>query len=110
MARMKAKTAVERCKDRYPGMTQAVYSMARNPEKYGIRFTPEARELAGFPSTKELDRAQRAKPHRLTFRVSDRVYAALQEICGSEKIPVQAMMEKAVLHYYDIEEDENADL
>ena len=110
MARMKAKTAVERCKDRYPGMTQAVYSMARNPEKYGIRFTPEARELAGFPSTPELDKAHRAKPHRLTFRVSDRVYAALQEICGSKYIPVQAMMEKAVLHYYGIKEDENADL
>lgn len=108
--RMKAKTAVERMKDMYPGMTQAVYSMARNPEKYGIRFTPEARELAGFPSTPELDKAHRAKPHRLTFRVSDRVYAALQEICGSKNIPVQAMIEKAVLHYYGIKEDENADL
>ena len=43
MARMKAKTAVERMKDLYPGMSQAVYSMARNPEKYGIRLTPEAR-------------------------------------------------------------------
>lgn len=110
MARMKAKTAVERCREKYPSMTQAVYSMARNPEKYGIRFTPEARELAGFPSTPELDKAHRAKPHRLTFRVSDRVYAALVEICGSKNIPVQAMMEKAVLHYYGIKEDENADL
>lgn len=110
MARMKAKTAVERMKDLYPGMSQAVYSMARNPEKYGVRLTPEARKLAGYISTPELDRAQRAKPHRLTFRVSDRVYAALQEICGSKKIPVQAMMEKAVLHYYGIKEDENADL
>ena len=68
MARMKAKTAVERCKEKYPGMTAAVYSMARNPEKYGIRFTPEARQLAGYISTPDLDRAQRAKPHRLTFR------------------------------------------
>ena len=51
MARMKAKTAVERCREKYPSMTQAVYSMARNPEKYGIRFTPEARQLAGYPST-----------------------------------------------------------
>ena len=108
MARMKAKTAVERCKDRYPGMTAAVYSMARNPEKYGIRFTPEARYLAGFPSTQEIDKG-RAKPHRLTFRVSDRVYAALQEICGSEKIPVKAMVEEAVLNYYGIKEDENND-
>lgn len=110
MARMKAKTAVERCREKYPSMTQAVYSMARNPEKYGIRFTPEARQLAGYPSTPDLDKAHRAKPHRLTFRVSDRVYAALQEICGSKNIPVQAMMEKAVLHYYGIKEDENADL
>ena len=110
MARMKAKTAVERCKEKYPGMTAAVYSMARNPEKYGIRFTPEARELAGFPSTPDLDKAHRAKPHRLTFRVSDRVYAALVEICGSKKIPVQKMMERAVLRYYGIREDENADL
>lgn len=110
MARIQAKTAVERCKDKFPGMTQAVYSMARNPEKYGIRFTPEARQLAGYPSTPDLDNAHRAKPHRLTFRVSDRVYAALHEICGREKIPVQAMMEKAVLHYYGIKEGENADL
>ena len=110
MARIKAKTAVERCRGKYPKMTMAVYSMAMYPDKYGVRLTPEARKLAGYISTPELDRAQRAKPHRLTFRVSDRVYASLQEICGSKKIPVQAMMEKAVLHYYGIKEDENADL
>ena len=108
--RMKAKTAVERMKDLYPGMSQAVYSMARNQEKYGIRLTPEARKLAGFPSTHDLDKAHRAKPHRLTFRVSDRVYAALVEICGSKKIPVQKMMERAVLRYYGIREDDNADM
>ena len=108
--RMKAKTAVERMQQQYPGMSQSVYSMARNPEKYGVRLTPVARKLAGYISTPELDKAQRAKPHRMTFRVSDRVYAALQEICGSKKIPVQAMMEKAVLHYYGIKEDKNADL
>lgn len=105
MAKMKAKTAVERCKEKYPGMTQAVYSMARNPEKYGIRFTPEARYLAGFPSTKEIDKG-RAKPHRLVCRVSDRVWAALQEIAGTKYIPMQAMVEEAVLHYYDLEMDE----
>lgn len=110
MSRMKAKTAVERMKDLYPGMSQAVYSMARNPEKYGVRLTPEARQLAGYPSTPDLDKVHRAKPYRLTFRVSYRVYAALQEICGSKKIPVQTMMEKAVLHYYNLEVDEDADL
>ena len=106
MARIRAKTAVERCKEKFPRMTQAVYSMAMYPDKYGVRLTPKARKLAGYPSTPDLDRASRAKPHRLTFRVSNRVYAALQEICGSEKIPVQAMMEKAVMHYYNLEGDE----
>ncbi len=110
MARIRAKTAVERCREKYPKMTMAVYSMAMYPKKYGVRLTPEARQLAGYTSTPDLDKAHRAKPHRLTFRVSDRVYAALQEICGSEKIPVQAMMEEAVLHYYELEVDENADL
>ena len=100
MARIKAKTAVERCREKYPSMTQAVYSMARNPEKYGIRFTPEARQLAGYPSTKELDRAQRAKPNRVTFRMDDR----------NKQITMQAVIEEAVLHYYGIKEDENADL
>ena len=57
--RMKAKTAVERMKDLYPGMSQAVYSMARNPEKYGVRLTPEARYLAGLPSTKEIEKKDR---------------------------------------------------
>lgn len=107
MARMKAKTAVERCKDRYPGMTAAVYSMARNPEKYGIRFTPEARYLAGFPSTQEIDKG-RSKPHRLVCRVSDRTWAALQEKRKGGSI--QEMVEKALMYYYNIKEDEDADL
>lgn len=108
MARMKAKTAVERCKDKFPGMTQAVYSMARNPEKYGIRFTPEARQLAGYPSTKELDRAQRAKPNRVNFRMDDRTWATLKAHSLNKQITMQAVIEEAVLHYYGIKEDENA--
>ena len=106
MARMKAKTAVERMKDLYPGMSQAVYSMARNPEKYGIRLTPEARRLAGLPSTNEIE--QRSKPHRLVCRVSDRTWAALQgKMKGGS---VQDLVEKAIMYYYNIQEDENADL
>lgn len=104
MARMKAKTAVERMKDLYPGMSQAVYSMARSPEKYGIRLTPEARRLAGLPSTAEVE--QRSKPHRLVCRVSDRVWAALQEKRKGGSI--QEMVEKAIMYYYNIREDENA--
>ena len=110
MARMKAKTAVERCREKYPSMTQAVYSMARNPEKYGIRFTPEARQLAGYPSTKELDRAQRAKPNRVNFRMDDRTWAILKAYSLKQKITMQALIEEAVLIYYGIKEDENADL
>lgn len=102
--RMKAKTAVERCKDRYPGMTQAVYSMARNPEKYGIRLTPEARYLAGLPSTREIEK-NRAKPHRLVCRVSDRTWTQLQEKLKGRS--VQDLVEKALLYYYDIQEGEN---
>lgn len=110
MARIKAKTAVERCKEKYPGMTAAVYSMARNPEKYGIRFTPEARQLAGYPSTQELDRAQRAKPNRVNFRMDDRTWATLKAHSLNKQITMQAVIEEAVLHYYEIEEDENADM
>lgn len=110
MARMKAKTAVERCREKYPSMTQAVYSMARNPEKYGIRFTPEARQLAGYPSTKELDRAQRAKPNRVTFRMDDRTWATLKAHSLNKQITMQAVIEEAVLHYYGIREDDNADM
>lgn len=106
MARMKAKTAVERMKDLYPGMSQAVYSMARNPEKYGVRLTPEARRLAGLPSTNEIE--QRSKPHRLVCRVSDRTWAVLQEKRKGGSI--QEMVEKAIMYYYNIQEDENADL
>jgi len=110
MARMKAKTAVERCREKYPSMTQAVYSMARNPEKYGIRFTPEARQLAGYPSTKELDRASRAKPNRVNFRMDDRTWAKLKKFASEYDMTMQAVIEEAVLTYYGIEEDENADL
>lgn len=103
MARMKAKTAVERMKDLYPGMSQAVYSMARNPEKYGVRLTPEARYLAGLPSTKEIE--NRAKKNRLVCRVSDRTWTQLQEKLKGRS--VQDLVEKALLYYYDIQEGEN---
>lgn len=107
MARMKAKTAVERMKDIYPGMSQAVYSMARNPEKYGVRLTPEARYLAGLPSTKEIEK-NRAKKNKLLCRVDDRTMAAINRRRG--EMSVQAFVEKALIHYYGLEVDENADL
>lgn len=102
--RMKAKTAVERMKDLYPGMSQAVYSMARNPEKYGVRLTPEARYLAGLPSTREIEK-NRAKKNRLVCRVSDRTWTQLQEKLKGRS--VQDLVEKALLYYYDIQEGEN---
>lgn len=107
MARMKAKTAVERMKDMYPGMSQAVYSMARNPEKYGVRLTPEARSLAGLPSTKEIEK-NRTKKNRLVCRVDDRTMAAINRRRGD--MSVQAFVEKALINYYGLEVDENADL
>ena len=105
--RMKAKTAVERCREKYPSMTQAVYSMARNPEKYGVRLTPEARYLAGLPSTKEIEK-NRAKKNKLLCRVDDRTLAAINQRRGD--MSVQAFVEKALIHYYGLEVDENADL
>ena len=105
--RMKAKTAVERMKDLYPGMSQAVYSMARNPEKYGIRLTPEARYLAGLPSTREIEK-NRAKKNRLVCRVDDRMMAAVNRMRGD--MSVQAFVERALVNYYGLEVDENADL
>ena len=104
MARMKAKTAVERMKDLYPGMSQAVYSMARNPEKYGIRLTPEARYLACLPSTREIE--NRAKKNRLVCRVDDRMMAAINRRRGD--MSVQAFVERALVNYYGLEVDENA--
>lgn len=106
MSRIKATTAVERLRTEFPGMSNSVYSMARSPERYGIRLTPEARRLAGLPSTAEVE--QRSKPHRLVCRVSDRTWAALQE--KRKGGSVQDLVEKALLYYYDIQEDENADL
>ena len=105
MARMKAKTAVERMKDLYPGMSQAVYSMARSPERYGIRLTPEARALAGIPSTKEIEK-NRAKKNRLVCRVDDRMMAAINRRRGD--MSVQEFVERALVNYYGLEVDENA--
>ena len=105
--RMKAKTAVERMKDLYPGMSQAVYSMARSPERYGIRLTPEARALAGLPSTKEIEK-NRAKRNRLVCRVDDRTLAAINRRRGDTS--VQEFVERALVNYYGLEVDENADL
>lgn len=107
MARMKAKTAVERMKDLYPGMSQAVYSMARNPEKYGVRLTPEARYLAGLPSTREIEK-NRAKKNRLVCRVDDRMMAAVNQRRGD--MSIQEFVERALVNYYGLEVDENADL
>lgn len=103
MARMKAKTAVERMKDLYPGMSQAVYSMARNPEKYGVRLTPEARFLAGLPSTREIEK-NRAKKNRLVCRVDDRTLTAINRRRGD--MSVQAFVERALVNYYGLEVDE----
>ena len=103
--RMKAKAAVERMKDLYPGMSQAVYSMARSPERYGIRLTPEARALAGIPSTKEIEK-NRAKKNRLVCRVDDRMMAAVNRMRGD--MSVQAFVERALVNYYGLEVDENA--
>lgn len=103
MARIRAKTAVERMKDLYPGMSQAVYSMARNPEKYGVRLTPEARYLAGLPSTKEIEK-NRAKKNRIVCRVDDRMMATINRRRGD--MSVQEFVEKALIHYYNIQEDE----
>lgn len=97
--RMKATTAVERLRQEFPGMSNSVYSMARSPERYGIRLTPEARRLAGLPSTAEVE--QRSKPHRLVCRVSDRTWAALQEKRKGGSI--QEMVEKALMYYYNLE-------
>lgn len=107
MARMKAKTAVERMKDMYPGMSQAVYSMARNTEKYGVRLTPEARFLAGLPSTREIEK-NRAKKNRLVCRVDDRTLTAINRRRGD--MSVQEFVERALVNYYGLEVDENADL
>ena len=106
MARMKAKTAVERMKDLYPGMSQAVYSMARNPEKYGVRLTPAARYLAGLPSTREIE--NRAKKNQLLCRVDDRTMAAINRRRGD--MSIQEFVERALVNYYGLEVDENADL
>lgn len=106
MSRIKATTVVERLRDEFPGMSNSVYSMARSPEKYGIRLTPQARRLAGFPSTNEIE--QRSKPHRLVCRVSDRTWAALQEKRKGRS--VQDLVEKALVYYYNLEVDENADM
>lgn len=106
MSRIKATTAVERLRTEFPGMSNSVYSMARSPEKYGIRLTPEARRLAGYPSTAEIE--QRAKPHRLVCRVSDRVYAQL--LTKMKGGTVQELVEKALMYYYELEDNEHDDL
>ena len=103
--RMKATTAVERLRQEFPGMSNSVYSMARSPERYGIRLTPEARRLAGLPSTKEIEK-NRAKGNRLVCRVDDRTLAAINRRRGDTSI--QEFVERALVNYYGIEEDENA--
>ena len=106
MAKIKATTAVERLRTEFPGMSNSVYSMARSPEKYGIKLTPKARQLAGYPSTAEIE--QRSKPHRLVCRVSDRVYAQLMtKMKGGT---VQELVEKALMYYYELEDNEHDDL
>lgn len=104
--KIKATTAVERLRQEFPGMSNSVYSMARSPEKYGVKLIPEARRLAGFPSTNEIE--QRSKPHRLVCRVSDRVYAQLLKKMNGGT--VQDLVEKALMHYYELEDDEHDDL
>lgn len=62
---MKDTEAVAVLKETYPGMSKSVLSMGRNPIRYGVELTPDAKRMIGL--TRE-DR--RRKPFRLTVRLS----------------------------------------
>lgn len=60
------KDAVEILKKTYPGMTKAVYSMTKKPERYGVELTARAKSLVGM---RKIDK--RRKPYRITFRLTE---------------------------------------
>lgn len=96
--------AVGVLKEKYPGFDKPMWSRCRHPDKYGVRLTVEAEKLLREKGV-EIPRRRRDKrsarrSNRITFRVPDAVFSALQRtIDASSGETMQDAVEKAVIQF-----------
>lgn len=79
--KMTDREAVEILKQRYPGMSKSVYSMGKNPDRYGVELTKDVLQILGVRKHK-LDR--RRKPHRIMCRLNDDDFEQFELARGGE--------------------------
>lgn len=73
--------AVELLKPTYPGMSKAVLSMGRKPERYGVELTRGVMAILGMRSRKI---EKRRKPCRITFRLTEDEFGAFELARGHD--------------------------
>ena len=67
---------LENLQKQFPGMSKPIFSLTRNPDKYGVDLTQRARKIAGKkPKVEE----HRNRPCRLYLRLTTREYRRLSE-------------------------------
>lgn len=79
--KMSDREAVELLKPRYPGMSKSVFSMGRNPARYGVELVNDAKLLCGLRSRK-IDK--RRKPYRITFRLTESEFEQFELARGAD--------------------------
>lgn len=71
--------AVQILKHKYPGMSKSVYSMAKNPDRYGVELTNIAKRLVGV-----IKADKRRKPCRITFRLTQEDFEQFELARGGD--------------------------
>ena len=67
---------LESLQKQYPGMSKALFSITRSPDRYGVDLTQKARKIAGKkPKVEE----HRSKPCRLYLRLDTRLFRRVTE-------------------------------
>ena len=95
MAKKTQKQIVAILQETYPKINKFAASMANHPEKYGVCFTKEAKEILGITQKKP----NRKKSCQLTVRVEPKVYDVMKRLQKEYGLTTQTMLEQALTWY-----------
>ncbi len=102
-AKIKATDMVEVVRGIYPRYDKYIHSKCENGKEYGIQLRPDAMNALVQRFAPELQKKprkpNRSKPNRIQARLSDDVYAALQQLIKAKGVTVQQLIERLVLEY-----------
>ena len=95
MAKKTQKQIVAILQETYPKINKFAASMANHPEKYGVCFTKEAKEILGMKQKKP----NRKKSCQLTVRVEPAFYDIIKRLQKEYNLTTQTMLEQALAGY-----------